>query len=322
MTTLSHSTTPTRENWPALPLAEWQDTCATLHMWTQMVGKVRMEFSPRVNHWWHVPLYVDVRGLTTSPIPLGTDWFAIRFDFLDHRLVLDTSSGESCMLPLKPQSVAEFHRDFMEFLHSAGIQVTINATPVEVRNPIPFAEDTVHASYDREYAQRFWRTLLAITGVLQEFRGRFLGKCSPVHFFWGSFDLAVTRFSGRRAPERPGADPITREAYSHEVSSAGWWPGGETFTGIQVPGAAFYSYMSPEPAGYSECVARPGTAHYDRNLGEFLLMYDDLRQQACPHVALLDFLQSTYETGAQLAHWDRTALEEPESWVNQGRQAA
>jgi len=322
MTTVSRSTTPIRESWPALPLDEWKDTCATLHRWTQIVGKVRMELSPRVNHWWHVPLYVDVRGLTTSPIPLGADWFAIRFDFLDHRLVLDTSSGESCALPLRPQSVAEFYRDFMGLLKGAGIQVTISALPDEVRNPIPFAEDTVHASYDREYAQRFWRTLLTIAGVFQEFRGRFLGKCSPVHFFWGSFDLAVTRFSGRRAPERPGADPITREAYSHEVSSAGWWPGGETLAGTTVPGAAFYSYMAPEPAGLSERSIRPGAAHYDPSLKEFMLMYDDLRQESSPHLALLDFLQTTYEAGAQLAHWDREALEEPESWLHYGQHAA
>jgi hypothetical protein len=314
--------TPTRESWPALPLEEWKDTYVTLHMWTQIVGKVRLELSPRINHWWHVPLYVDVRGLTTSPIPLGSEWFSISFDFLDHRLVLDTSSGQSRGLPLRPQTVAEFYRDFMGLLKEAGIQLSIRAVPDEVRNPIPFAEDTVHASYDREYAQRFWRALLTIAGVFQEFRGRFLGKCSPAHFFWGSFDLAVTRFSGRQAPQRPDADVITREAYSHEVSSAGWWPGGETATGFQVPGAAFYSYMSPQPAGYSEQLVRPSAARYDRDLGEFLLMYDDLRQDPCPHRALLDFLQTTYETGAELAHWDRDALEEPEPWFRPGGQSA
>jgi hypothetical protein len=321
MTILSHSITPTREIWPALPLAEWKDTYATLHMWTQIVGKVRMELSPRVNHWWHVPLHVDVRGLTTSPIPLGSDWFSISFDFLDHRLVLDTTSGQSRTLSLKAQPVAEFYNDFMKLLTEAGILLTINTMPVEVRNPIPFPEDTVHASYDREYVQRFWRTLLTITEVFQEFRGRFLGKCSPVHFFWGSFDLAVTRFSGRRAPERPGADAITREAYSHEVSSAGWWPGGETANGLQVPGATFYSYMSPEPAGYAEqAVGLP--AHYDPTLGEYVLPYDDLRREASPHSALLNFLQTTYEAGAVLAHWDRTALEEPKSWLRPEEQSA
>jgi hypothetical protein len=309
--------TAARENWPALPLEEWQDTYATLHMWTQIVGKVRMRLSPPVNHWWHVALYVDVRGLTTPPMRVGSDWFAIRFDFLDHRLVLETSSGGRRTLPLKPQSVAEFYRDFTRLLKRTGIEVNVDPMPVEVRNPIPHTEDTVHASYDREYAQRFWRTLLAVAGVLQEFRGRFLGKCSPVHFFWGSFDLAVTRFSGQQAPQRPGADPITREAYSCECSSAGWWPGGETLSGVSVPGAAFYSYMSPEPAGYPEVRVRPEAAHYDRSLGEFLLMYDDVRHQASPRRALLDFLQTTYETGAELAHWDRTALEQPESWLRQ-----
>jgi hypothetical protein len=313
MTARSHSNTPIRENWPALPLEEWKGTCDTLHLWTQIVGKVRMELSPRANHWWHVPLYADVRGLSTSPIPLGPDWFDIRFDFLSHRLVLDTSSGESCSLALRPQSVAEFYRDFMDLLKGAGIQVEINPMPAEVRDPIPFDQDMVHASYDYEYVQRFWHTLLAIAGIFEEFRGRFVGKCSPVHFFWGSFDLAVTRFSGRRAPERQGADPITREAYSHEVSSAGWWPGGETLSGIEVSGAAFYSYMAPEPAGYAECAIRPAAAHYNRDLGEFLLRYDDLRAAPSPHIALLDFLQSTYQAGAELAHWDRAALEYPQA---------
>jgi hypothetical protein len=302
-----------RELWPALPLAEWKDTRTTLHLWTQIVGKVRMELSFRLNHWWHVPLYVDVRGLSTSPIPLGGDWFDIRFDFLSHLLVLDTSSGQSSAMPLRPQSVAEFYRDFMALLHGAGIQVTIRDLPAEVPDPIPFSEDTVHASYDREYVQRFWHALLAMACIFQEFRGRFLGKCSPVHFFWGSFDLAVSRFSGRRAPERPDADAITREAYSHEVSSAGWWPGGETLSGIEVPGAAFYSYMAPEPAGYAERGVRPVGAHYNRDLGEFLLNYDDLRAAPSPHLALLEFLQSTYEAGAEAAHWDRPALEYPES---------
>jgi len=317
-----NSTAPERERWPALPLEEWKDTYATLHMWTQMVGMVRMHLSPPLNHWWHVPLYVDVRGLTTSPIPLGNDWFNLRFDFLDHCLLLETSSGETRVLPLKPQSVAEFHRGFTRLLEEAGIEVKIGAEPVEVRNPIPFAEDTVHASYDRKYVERFWHILLAAAGVFQEFRGRFVGKCSPVHFFWGSFDLAVTRFSGRQTPPRPGADPITLEAYSHEVSSAGWWPGGETFSGVIVPGAAFYSYMAPEPAGYAEHPVRPQAAHYDRSLGEFLLMYDEIRREASPRLALLDFLQTTYEAGAELAHWDRAALEQPESWPHREGESA
>jgi hypothetical protein len=315
---MTNSITFAREKWPALPLEEWQDTYATLHMWTQIVGQLRMHLSTPLNHWWHVPFYLDARGLTTSPIPLGANWFAIRFDFLDHYLVLETSSGTTRRLALKPQSVAEFYRDFKALIAAEGIEAELAADPVEVPNPIPFAQDTVHASYDREYAQRFWRILLATGGVFQEFRARFLGKCSPVHFFWGSFDLAVTRFSGRRAPQRPDADPITQEAYSHEVSSAGWWPGGETLSGVIVPGAAFYAYMAPQPAGYPEQPVRPKTARYDRSLGEFLLMYDDMRREAAPDLALLDFLQSTYEAGAELAHWDRDALEEPELRLRQG----
>jgi hypothetical protein len=310
------------ESWPALPLAEWSDTYATLHMWTQIAGKVRMKLAPRLNHWWHVPLYVDARGLTTSLIPLGNQGFAIRFDFLDHRLVMETSSGGRRGLLLKPRSVAEFYRLFMYLLDELGICVKIDPVPSEVRDPIPFDQDTVHASYDPEYAQRFWRILVAAANVFQEFRSRFVGKCSPVHFFWGSFDLAVTRFSGRPAPERPGADAITREAYSHEVSSAGWWPGGETLVGPSVPGAAFYSYMAPAPAGLAEQKILPPAAYYDKTLGEFLLRYDDMREQASPSSVLLDFLQSTYETGAGLARWDRAALEQPEPWLKQGEEHA
>jgi hypothetical protein len=317
-----HSLTQCGESWPALPLAEWNDTYATLHMWAQIVGKVRMELSPRTNHWWHVPLYLNARGLTTSLIPLGNDGFAIHFDFLDHRLVLETSSGSRRGLLLKPRSVAEFYRLFMYLLDELGIRVKIDPMPCEVPNPIPFDQDTVHASYDPEFARRCWHILLATANVLQEFRSRFVGKCSPVHFFWGSFDLAVTRFSGRRAPDRPGADPITREAYSHEVSSAGWWPGGETLAGIKVPGPAFYSYMAPVPPGLAEQKMMPKATRYDKTLGEFLLMYDDMRQQTLPSAFLLDFLQSTYQVGADLAQWDRAALEQPESWLKQGEEHA
>jgi hypothetical protein len=269
-----------------------------------------------------VPLYLHTRGLATSLIPLGNHGFAIYFDFLDHQLVVETSSGDRRSLPLKPRSVAEFYRLFTSLLDDLGIRVNIDPMPCEVRDPIPFSQDTVHASYDPEFAQRCWRILLATANVFQKFRSRFVGKCSPVHFFWGSFDLAVTRFSGRRAPEHPGADPITREAYSHEVSSAGWWPGGDTLAGIKVPGAAFYSYMAPTPLGFADQEVMPKPAVYDSTLGEFLLMYDDMRQQASPSAVLLDFLQSTYRAGADLARWDRAALEQPESWFNQGEEHA
>jgi Family of unknown function (DUF5996) len=294
------------ECWPALPLDAWKDTYATLHMWTQMVGKVRLALTPLVNHWWNVPLYVDARGLTTSAIPYGNDTFEIRFDFIEHQLLLETNEGVLKNLPLAPRSVADFYRQFLALLNDAGIQVRIWKMPVEVPNPIPFDEDTVHASYDPEYALRFWRILVSVEHVLTEFRSRFIGKSSPVHFFWGSFDLAVTRFSGRRAPERPGADRITREAYSHEASSVGFWPGGG-----DVFGAAFYSYMAPQPAGFREAKVQPRAAFYDQKLGEFLLRYDDVRKAASPSAALLDFCQSTYEAGANLAHWDRASLERP-----------
>ncbi len=292
--------------WPPLPLEAWKDTYETLHMWTQIVGKVRMALTPKVNHWWNVPLYVSTRGLTTSPIPYRGRTFEVAFDLLNHNLTIQTSDGSVLRQPLRPQSVAEFYREFMSDLRSLGIEVAIRAIPDEVPNPIPFESDIVHAAYDREYAGRFRRILVSVDTVFKQFRSRFLGKCSPVHFFWGSFDLAVTRFSGRRAPERPGADAITREAYSHEVISAGFWPGGGN-----VSGAAFYAYAAPEPAGFAERRVRPPAAFYDSGLHEFLLLYDDVRQAGSPEATLLDFLQSTYEAGAELGHWDRQALEMP-----------
>jgi hypothetical protein len=292
------------EVWPELPLEAWQDTYATLHMWTQIVGKVRLALSPPLNHWWQVPLYLNDTGLTTSPIPCHSGVFETRFDFCDHNLVIQTSAGANRVIPLAPRSVADFYREFMSTLKSLGIEPRIWPVPVEIPNPIPFAKDTQHASYDREYVNRFWKTLLAIDVVFKEFRSRFVGKNSPVHFFWGSFDMAVTRFSGRRAPERPGADPITREAYSHEVISAGWWPGGG-----DIKGAAFYCYAAPEPAGLAESKIRPEKALYHPTLKEFLLMYDNVRTAPSPRVALLDFLQSTYDAGANLARWDRADLE-------------
>jgi len=297
------------ECWPALPLEAWKDTYATLHMWTQIVGKVRLALTPLVNHWWNVPLYVDARGLTTSAIPYGNDAFEVRFDFIDQQLVLQTNQGILKTLPLVPRTVADFYRDFLGLLQSAGITVHVWKMPVEIPNPIPFDEDTVHASYNPEYVSRFWRILVSAEHVFTEFRARFIGKSSPVHFFWGSFDLAVTRFSGRRAPERLGADSITREAYSHEASSVGFWPGGG-----EVSGPAFYSYMAPEPPGFRETKVRPSAATYHQKLGEFLLMYDDVRNAPSRSTTLLDFCQSTYEAGANLAHWDRTALErQPQS---------
>jgi hypothetical protein len=297
------------ECWPALPLDAWKDTYATLHMWTQIVGKVRLALTPLVNHWWNVPLYVDARGLTTSAIPYNNEIFEVRFDFVEHQLLLESNHGLLKNLPLAPRSVAEFYREFLALLRDAGIEVKIWKMPVEIPEPVPFDEDTRHASYDREFADRFWQILVSAERVFTEFRSRFIGKCSPVHFFWGSFDLAVTRFSGRRAPERPGADRITREAYSHEASSVGFWPGGG-----EVNGPAFYSYMAPEPVGFREARVQPAPAFYHQKLGEFLLLHDDVRKATSPSGALLDFCQSTYEAGANLAKWDRASLErQPQS---------
>ncbi len=288
--------------WPELPLAAWQDTYATLHMWTQIVGHIRMTLTPKINHWWNVPLYVSARGLTTSPIPYQRRIFEIRFDFIAHKLIIETSEGGVDGMQLAPRSVADFYSDLMRRLHSLEIDVKFHGSPDEVPNPIPFAQDEVHKSYDAEYAHRWWRALVSADTVLKDFRSRFIGKCSPVHFFWGSFDLAVTRFSGRRAPAR--SDPMSREAYSHEVSSVGFWPGGG-----DVKGPAFYSYSVPQPDGFKTYAVRPATAKYDAGLGEFLLMYDDIRTAASPEAELMEFCQSTYEAGANLGKWDRAELE-------------
>ena len=290
--------------WPALPLAKWSDTYHTLHMWTQIVGKVRLALSPHINHWWEVPLYVSARGLNTSPIPYGNSIFEVEFDFLDHHLTIKTNKGELKRIGLYPRSVADFYQEFMRTLSSLGFEVKIWHMPVEIPDPIPFDQDQQHASYDPMYANAFWRVLIQVDEVLKEFRGKFIGKSSPVHFFWGSFDMAVTRFSGRRAPERPGADSITREAYSHEVISAGFWPGGG-----DVNGAAFYAYAAPEPEGFSKSLVKPSEAFYHSGLKEFLLMYDDVRTADFPRARLMDFLQSTYEAGANLSKWDRPSLE-------------
>jgi hypothetical protein len=290
--------------WPALPYEEWRDTCQTLHMWTQIVGKVRMELAPFLNHWWHVTLYVTPRGLTTSSIPYHGGTFDVTFDFVEHNLFMRTSEGTMKALPLIPRSVAAFYREFMDCLHALGIQVTINTLPSEVLNLIRCDVDEVHASYDPLHAQRFWRILTQAATVMERYRSPFMGKSSPVNFFWGSFDLAVTLFSGRRAPERLAADHMMREAMSHEEISCGFWPGNDS-----LPTPAFYAYTSPEPPGLSNATIRPQEAFYNRELGEFLLRYEDVRNAPSPEQALLAFFQSTYEAGATLGKWDREALE-------------
>ena len=297
------------EPWPSLPLDAWSDTCATLHLWTQIVGKIRLAQSPWVNHGWSVALYVTARGLTTSPIPCGTRDFQVDFDFIDHRLLIRSSDGAIGTVALRPQSVASFYRQLWTELGRLDLPVKINAKPNEVEDPIPFAQDERHASYDPDYANRFWRALMQSDRVFKRFRARFIGKCSPVHFFWGAPDLAVTRFSGRTAPEHPGGvphlpDAVTREAYSHEVSSSGFWPGGGA-----IPYAAFYSYAYPEPRGFAEAPVRPDAAFYSPDLREFILPYDAVRQARSPDDTLLEFLQATYEAAANLGRWDRGALE-------------
>jgi hypothetical protein len=300
----SNLTTPKSESWPALPLAEWKDTCDTLHMWLQIAGKVRLELSPHINHWWEVPLYVSARGLTTSPIPYDRGIFEINFDFIDHKADIVTSSNQSKTLRLYTRTVAGFYREFIDSLRALGIDAKVWPMPVEVPDPIRFDQDVTHSRYDPEYAHRFWRLLVTLDTIFKEFRARFIGKVSPVHFFWGSFDLAVTRFSGRRAPDRPGADQVTKDAYSHEEISAGWWPGG----GV-VADAAFYAYAAAEPAGFREAKVQPSAAYYNTQLGEFILPYEDVRNAADPKAALMQFLEATYDAGADLGGWDRLALE-------------
>ena len=296
------------DSWPELKFAEWQDTLATLHMWTQVVGKIRLKQTPLVNHWWNAALYVSARGLTTTAMPYRDGRvFEVEFDFIDHKLRIECSDGAIKILELGPQSVAEFYAEVMTALRDLGIEVKIWTMPVEIPNPIRFTEDREHKSYDAEYANRFWRALVKMDDVFKEFRARFIGKASPVHFWWGSFDHAVTRFSGEPAPERPGADLITREAYSHEVISHGFWPGNKDME------AAFYSYTAPEPAGLADTVSqgkiRPAQTFYSAEMKEFFLLYDDVRRSDSPETTLMDFCQTTYEAGADLANWDRTALE-------------
>jgi hypothetical protein len=293
------------DTWPSLPYQAWKDTCATLHLWTQVVGKIRLVQTPWINHSWHVAYYVTARGLTTSPIRYGERVFQIDFDFIDHRLVIQTGEGEIRTLPLQPRTVADFYRAVLAQLTEMGLPIAINTTPNELVVAIPFENDEQHRSYDKHAVRRFFGALLQADRVLKEFRARFNGKCSPVHFFWGSFDLAVTRFSGRPAPEHPGGVPhlpdrVAREAYSHEVSSCGFWPGNEVF-----PEPAFYAYAYPEPAGFSTASIGPDTAYYHRDLHEFILPYDSVRTSALPDTVLLDFLQSTYEAAAELGRWGR-----------------
>jgi hypothetical protein len=296
--------------WPDLPYAGWRDAARTLHLWTQIVGKVRLRLTPWLNHGWQVPLYVTARGLGTSPMPAGPDLCDIEFDFIDHRLVARSSCGKGGSFPLEAQTVAEFYRKALELLNDLGVAVAINEMPNEVPNPVRFSQDYAHAGYDAAAAHDFWRALIQVDRVFKLFRSGFLGKASPVHFFWGSFDLAVTRFSGRPAPRHPGGipglpDPVTREAYSHEVSSAGFWPGSEAF-----PQPAFYSYAYPEPAGFRQRTVTPG-ARFDATLGEFILPYETVRVAADPDAVLLDFLSTTYAAAADCGGWDRAALDCP-----------
>jgi hypothetical protein len=294
----------TSPEWPALSFSDWEATCDTLHMWTQIVGKTRLALTPLENHWWNVTLYVTPRGLTTSAIPFRHESFDVEFDFIAHKLAIRTSEGQERNIALIPRSVADFYGEYMASLRSLGIEVSIHRKPEEFDDTTPFDEDQHHASYDVKHVESFRRILMNADRIFKAFRSRFIGKCSPVHFFWGSFDLAVSRFSGRRAPQREGADAMTREGYSHEVSSCGFWPGDRRFKN-----AAFYAYTSPSPTGLDKEIIRPAAAYFDTQLGEFIFKYDDLRTAASPEQNLLEFCQSTYEAGAKLAGWDREALE-------------
>jgi len=290
--------------WPALPWGEWAATAGTLHMWTQIVGKTRLALTPLQNHWWNVPLYVTAHGLGTSAMACGDDVLDIEFDFVAHVLHLRLGSGADKSMKLKPRTVADFYREYMDCLTELGVEVTIWPMPVEVANPIRFDLDTEHKSYEAEYAHRFWQVLVLAEKVFRGWGTGFLGKVSPVHFFWGSFDLAVTRFSGRPAPPRPGADLIQREAYSHEVISAGFWPGNGGYGA-----AAFYCYAAPVPEGLGDAKIRPAAASWDKALGEFIFKYDAVLTQAAPDAAVMEFVESAYAAAADAAKWDRAALE-------------
>lgn len=307
---MATSALPAPDTWPALPLADWRDTLATLHMWTQVVGKTRLALAPMENHWWQCTLYVTERGLTTTPMPAGARLLTVDFDFVDHLLVMRTADGARLQFPLAGGlSVAQFHAQYTRAQRELGFAPSILARPVEVKEAIPFAQDETHAAYDREAVERWWRALVQVDRVFKRFRSGFIGKQSPAHFFWGSFDLATTRFSGRPAPRHPGgvpncADYVMVEAYSHECSSVGFWPGGGP-----VEKAAFYAYAYPEPEGYAGHPVRPSAAWYHADAREFLLPYEAVRTSVDPDSTLLEFLQSTYEAAATLGRWDRAALE-------------
>ena len=310
--TASITTADQQAAWPSLPLAEWKDTLDTLHRWAQMVGKTRLALAPPVNHSWHVTLYLTSRGLTTSPMLYGDRMVEVEFDFIDHNLLVRTSDGSTRAITLAPRTVADFYREYVSLLESLGVRVKIWPVPSEMEDVLPFLQDQQHRSYDPDHAARCWQILSRAGQVIGKFRGGFIGKCSPVHFFWGGFDLACTRFSGRTAPPHPGGIPhlpdrIAREAYSHECISAGWWPGGGP-----LPEPAFYSYSYPEPPGYAEARVRPEAAYYHKDLREFVLPYEAVRSARGPDDMLLQFLQTTYEAGADLAAWDRRALERSE----------
>jgi hypothetical protein len=291
-------------SWPPLPLDSWRDTRDTLQMWTQMAGKICLALTPRVNHFWNITFQITSRGLMSPQLPYNGRTFAMTFDFLEHALVIESSDGRRESVPLRPESVADFYARFMAALHRMDIDVRIWTMPVEFPEPIRFEQDTLHRSYDPAAVRRFWEILLAMKPVLESFRAEFIGKCSPVHFFWGGFDVAVTRFSGRRAPERPGADAVTRESYSHEVISHGWWAGSGA-----VDQPAFYAYAAPEPEGFKTAAIRPAAAFYSTEMSIFVLPYDAVRTSATPEADLRAFLESTYDTGATLARWDRDSLE-------------
>jgi hypothetical protein len=306
---LSSGNAASRAVWPALPYNEWKDTCATLHMWSQVVGKIRLVQSPWINHGWHATFYLTARGMTTSPIPFGHRVFEIEFDFIDHVLRINTNDAATRTMALAPRTVADFYHELFAHMADLGLPVHIHATPNEVPVAIPFAQDTVHASYDGEQANRFWRLLLQAERVLRQFRSGFIGKCSPVHLFWGGLDLAVTRFSGAEAPPHPGGIPncpdwVSLEAYSHEVISCGFWPGNDA-----MPYPLFYAYAYPEPAGLKTASVRPANAFYDAGFGEFILPYEEVRMAPSPDEMLLEFLQSTYDAAADLGKWNRAALE-------------
>lgn len=303
-----------QHQWQSLPLDAWEKTFATLHRWSQIVGKIRLVKTPWINHSWHVPLYVNARGLTTSPIPHGARVFEITFDFLKHQLLVQTSDGDMGGFPLRPESVAEFYDELLSKLDEMGLSVSIHGSPNELEDATPFAKDRIHNSYDPAYATRFWSVLVQADRVLKEFRAGFIGKCSPVHFFWGSFDLAVTRFSGRSAPPHPAGIPncpdwVAREAYSHELCSCGFWPGGGAH-----PFPLFYSYAYPEPEGFASAVIEPEGAFYSHDYREWVLPYDVIRAAASPDAALLAFLETTYEAAAELGRWDRPALERQDDY--------